>query len=164
MSDKVIAALIAALVSLAVAVFSYLSNKRTMESKSREIDKQLARQFTEKLYELRLEHYGRAFEITERLEQRKAPDFIVSPEVVRDVLGELMDWRAGQVALIMSSDTLQSFRELREAIGKRPGHGTRYSEEQAAKMLRFVADFRRAMRRDIGFMFDEERRRRNSRS
>ncbi|MDY6966024.1 MAG: hypothetical protein SVM80_08680 [Halobacteriota archaeon] len=66
-NPAILSAIIAALVSLSVAIISYFANRRKLRSDREALEIQLKRNFTEKLYDKRLEIYPLAFEITDSL-------------------------------------------------------------------------------------------------
>ncbi len=154
MEQKFYTALIAGIISLIIAFVSYFANKRSIESKSKDLEKQHKHNFKDKLNDLRLQHYAKAFRITEKIYYVKAPHYITNPDDIIAIHNELVDWKSGEASLIMSQQTIESFRKLRETLCKRPGHGDKYSKDQAEKILKLKSRFRGTMRGDIGFLDD----------
>jgi len=65
--QPIVAGLVAGIVSLIVAVLSFYATVRTVRAERQKLERELTRRLTERLYDLRLKHYPRAFEITEGL-------------------------------------------------------------------------------------------------
>lgn len=72
-----------------------------------------------------------------------------------------MAWKKGVVDLIISIEALESYFYLRDALMKNPESKEKYSEQQVEKISASTKNFRKQLRRDIGFMFREEKERRN---
>jgi len=64
--------------------------------------------------------------------------------------------------LIISNEALKSFYILRDSLMKNPAFKDGHSPEQIDKMIIALKDFRRQLRRDVGFMFREEKERRGN--
>ena len=63
----ILSAAIAAIVSLFNALISALANRRAIQAERERLERQLQRDMTTKLYDVRLEAYPKAIEITEGL-------------------------------------------------------------------------------------------------
>lgn len=114
--------------------------------------------FTNTLYELRLTTYPQAFEITDRIHKIKGGNY--EPDTIKEALKDLLDWKKGVVDLIISVEALESFIILRDTLMKNPETQDAYSIQQVDKISANTKDFRRQLRRDIGFLFREEKERR----
>ncbi len=153
-------ALIAALVSLSISLmtlFQFFKNKRFQED---QFIKANNRAFTSKLYDLRLEHYPGAFEILDNIYKEKGGN--IDPSKIRNVCEGLIKWKTGIVNLIISNEARKSFYVLRDSLMKNPAFRDGYSPEQIDKITISLKDFRRQLRRDVGFMFREEKERRGN--
>ncbi len=74
------------------------------------------------------------------------------PDEVQDILKELNRWAAGEAGLFMSLEAVEAYWNLREVMGKRPGNGDSYLEQQIENIWNAIISFRSAIRRDIGVM------------
>ena len=153
-------ALIAALVSLTISLitlFQFFKNKRFQED---QFNKANNRAFTSKLYDLRLEHYPKAFEILDEIYKEKGGN--IDPSKIRNVCEAIIKWKAGVINLIISNEARKSFYSLRDSLMKNPAFKDGYTPEQIDKITISIKDFRRQLRRDVGFMFREEKARRGT--
>jgi hypothetical protein len=147
-------AIIAAITSLIISTFSvYLSFRNQIQQKE-QFDKNQKRALTNKLYELRLENYPKAFSITEWLQKSKGNN--LDPKNALKVLEDLKEWKTGTISLIMSKVSVDKFYELRDALSKQPALGNSYSNEQIEKIWILRNQFRRSLRKDIGLLYEEE--------
>lgn len=80
---------------------------------------------------------------------------------MKEVLIELIEWKKGVVGLIISIEALESFIELRDVLMKNPETQNAYSKTQIENISCRVKEFRKQLRRDIGFLFREEKERRS---
>lgn len=94
MNETLIAAFVAALVSLLVSLLTHAAEKRKVESEENRQEREMRRRLTEKLLDLRLQAYPKAFAITDKLRGSiiltKGNE--ISKDYVMIVLQELMDW------------------------------------------------------------------------
>jgi len=157
MTLPLITAIIASSISLIGILISFFLNSRQIKQQDINIQRQLQRVMTQKLYELRLKNYPRAFEITERLKQERKPKFINPKEEIEAILKDLLEWKNGEVSLILSNDSLYLFGQLCNRLDKLPdGELGVFSQKQAENIFQARIDFRRSLRKDLGFLFDEE--------
>lgn len=150
--------IIAAGTSLIISLITLYQFFRSQDNQKKQFEKGLNRNLTSRLYELRLEHYPIAFEITDEIFRDKGGNFDV--EKLKDIREQLIYWKKGIISLIISVEAKDSYYILRDAIQKNPAMETRYSKEQIDKILNAKHDFRRQLRRDLGFMYREEKERR----
>lgn len=151
-------ALITASVSLVVSLmtlFQFFKNKRFQEDQANRASN---RAFTTKLYDLRLENYPRAFEIVDAIYREKGGQ--LNPVLIRSTCDDLIKWKTGIINLIISNEARRSFYVLRDLLLKNPAAKDSYSVEQSDKINTVLKDFKRQLRRDVGFMFREEKERR----
>lgn len=154
LSPALIAAITSLLISL-ITLFQFLKNKSFQEQ---QFIKANNRAFTSKLYDLRLEHYPKAFEILDALYKEKGG--IIDHVKVKNIAEQLIGWKTGVINLILSNEAHKSYFTLRDAMFKKPGDKDGYSLEQIEKITKYSKEFRRQLRRDVGFMFREEKERR----
>ena len=152
-SDAVISAAIAALVSFLVSLASYWIARQRLSSEERRFERGVARDLVLKLYDLRLTHYGQAFDITSRLALKTGNVYLGTPADVQRAAHDLTSWKQGKVNLIISTPALQAYQDLQDALAKPPtgvaGDETLYSKEQAEKIISLRNTFRRTLRNDI---------------
>ncbi|MDR6513777.1 hypothetical protein [Chryseobacterium camelliae] len=152
--------LITAIVSLSISLmtlYQFFNNKSFQEE---QFVKSNNRAFTSKLYDLRLEHYPNAFHILDELYKEKGGT--INPTIAKSCCENLIKWKTGIIHLIISNEARSSFFTLRDILMKNPAHQDRYSPEQVEKITFAIKDFRRQLRRDVGFMFREEKERRSN--
>jgi hypothetical protein len=153
-SPAIIAAVTSLIISL-LTLYQFLKNKHFLELQAA---KASDRAFTSKLYDLRLEHYPKAFELLDNIYKEKGG--VLNPQIVAETCKALTSWKKGIVGLIISNEANQSFHELRDAMIKNPSSVDKFSTEQIEKIMVATKEFRRQLRRDIGFIFREEKNRR----
>ena len=157
MTEQFSTALIASAISMLAILISSAINSREIKQQDKDTQKQLNRAMTQKLYDLRIKLYPKAFEITEALKQYKPPKFANTKEETDHILKLLMEWKTGEVSLALSSTSLYFFGRLRKNLRRTPaGTDGFFSREQAQSIHRAKVVFRRSLRRDVGFLFDEE--------
>src|SRR5215831_3433319 len=146
------AALITAITSLLISFLTLFQSLKTQRLQKLQFDKTQKRALTTKLYELRLIHYPKAFEITECLRMPKGGGY--DPSMILNVKDELNLWKSGMINMIISYDALLAFRELRKALNKQPGNGNIYTQEQESNIWKARAHFRKCLRIDLGLLHE----------
>jgi hypothetical protein len=154
LTPSVIAALTALVLSL-ITLFQFFKNQRFQQN---QFDKLNNRNLTTKLYDLRLENYPKAFDITDNIFKEKGGNY--SAVKLSSALNELIDWKKGVVNLIISVESRDSYFELRDILMKNPAENDSFSKEQIIKIDNATKNFRKQLRRDLGFLFREEIERR----
>lgn len=152
-------AITAAFTSLGISLltlYQFLKNQRFQQNQFEKLNN---RNFTTKLYDLRLEHYPRAFDIIETIKKEKGGGY--DTVKIQSAYSDMVAWKSGIVNLIISNETLISFNALRDSLAKNPSTVNQFSTEQIDKISYCSQDFRKQLRRDLGFMFREEKQRRN---
>ena len=156
--DLLLPAVIAAVTSLTISfitLYQFFKNKRLQEDL---FDKTNNRALTTKLYDLRLEHYPKALELIEEIYRKKGG--VIDPGAVRKSCEELISWKRGIINLIISNEAHESYYKLRDTLMKNPAQSNEYASEQVEKIILATKEFRRQLRRDVGFLFREEKDRR----
>jgi hypothetical protein len=143
MSPNLTAALIAGGVSLATALITYFSTKWKTQ-------KDLEGAFASRLQQLRLDHYPKAFEITERLGKRGNWSMEDASTMWLNLIVELRIWKSGIPALIMSNQTLSAYYAINEAMKASFAKGSHFGEQQIDRIIISRDKFRKALRKDIG--------------
>ena len=159
MSDFFTPSLVTAITSLVISLVALFQFYRNQNFQQKQFNKTINRNLTTKLYDLRLEIYPKAFEITDNIYKDKGGNF--DSERLKNSLNELIEWKKGKLNLIISSEALESYYQLRNNLMKNPANNNNYSPEQIEKITNSNNNFRKQLRRDLGFLFKEEKERRN---
>ena len=149
MSDALTTAITAGIVSLVITVITQFVLRRIEEQKIRQVN-------SSKLVEIRLTCYPMAFDITDAIEQRKAPEGTLSREELKEIQRKLKEWKKGTVSLVISQKSLKAFYDLRSALSAHYGEQDKYSEVQIEKLFLLKKAFRGCLRTDLGLLFRDE--------
>lgn len=150
LSEKIIVALIAGLVSLVVAMLGFLATYFQHKASRKKLEKEFENKFIEKLYIKRAELYPTAFDHVSRIRRLKKPEGIIPKEYQDSILKDLNIWTESEAGLFMSDDVIKAYYELRKVLGKNPGNGQYYTDIQIEKIWNARVNFRVALRRDLG--------------
>jgi hypothetical protein len=156
MGDEVTAALIAAIVSGFASIITYLIATNKIRAERDAMERELQRKLTDRLYDLRLQHYPGAFVITDQLGKHHSAPVEQRPAFYADLVQQLRQWKKGEPSFLMSDKSLQAYRQLLEALKANPALGNRYNEQQMDRIWRKRVAFRDALRDDVGLLFVEE--------
>lgn len=159
MNEIITPSIIAALTSLIISIITLFQFFRSQKLQQKQFDKNLSRGLTSKLYDLRIDCYPKAFEITDSIHKLKGGNY--DPKIIQTALAELIDWKKGIVSLVISVEALESFIALRDVLMRNPEKKDTYSSTQIENISHRTKDFRKQLRRDIGFLFREEKERRS---
>jgi hypothetical protein len=160
LSDTMVTAGLSGVVSLAVALASQWTAARRLQAEDDRLERQIESGAAHRLYELRMQVYPRAFEITAELGKTSMLSAASAVEKMSGIADELRAWRQGAPALVMSDASLRAYHRLLQAITRNPALGTNYSEAQLTKIWRTRLAFRGELRRDVGLLEAERRGRR----
>jgi hypothetical protein len=149
-----ITAIIAALTSLVISFLSLYQALKNQRLQKEQFEKTQKRNLTTKLYDLRLTNYPKAFEITDKIQKVKGGNFNV--QHIENICKELTEWKSGIVSLIISIEALKAYYDLKDALERKPSLGEKFANEQVDKIWKLRNDFRRRLRRDVGFLYKEE--------
>jgi hypothetical protein len=155
-SDIIIVALIAGSVSLVVSAIGSGATLFTNAANRRRLEREIRHKFVEKLYEIRLEVYPEAFEITQLILRRKTPMKINKRDELMAIRKRLLEWSNSKAALVLSRRSMRAFYALKNALNKQPGLKDEYTDEQVEKIWSARNQFRRCLRRDLGVLLDED--------
>lgn len=159
MNEIITPSIIAALISLIISIITLFQFFRSQKLQQKQFDKNLSRGLTSKLYDLRIDCYPKAFEITDSIHKLKGGNY--DPKIIQTALAELIDWKKGIVSLVISVEALESFIALRDVLMRNPEKKDTYSSTQIENISHRTKEFRKQLRRDIGFLFREEKERRS---
>jgi len=157
-ASALIAAGVAAAVSLVVGGLTYWATIRGHRAERLRLERELQRTMTAKLYDQRMAAYPKVWKITEALRRSslEAAGAQVSPAYFAPVLAAIDEWAATDGAMILSSDTVDALYEIRRALRDEPDSPAGYTEAQIERMRTAKGRFRRELRRDVQLLFTEE--------
>lgn len=153
-----ISAAIAAFVSLVVGVLTYAATRRSQQNLIKMQERELTRRFTERLYDLRLAAYPKAFEITDRLRLKFMFGGDLKREELEAVSTQLHQWHTGSAAFLLSKKGRIAFYKLVDYLEMQPEAGAEgfYSGEQRAAISKAANAFWGELRNDVGLLHEEE--------
>ncbi|WP_281612922.1 hypothetical protein [Flammeovirga sp. SubArs3] len=150
-------ALATALVSVLVSIFTLIRFLITKKRLKQEFKTSQLRKTTEQLVDLRLKHYPRAFEISDRIIKIKGNQ--LDPVEINEVRKDLLEWKTGITRLIISNESHSYLLELHKATTKQTANGNEYAPEQVEKIWNLRRKFRGSLRADIGILHMEDENR-----
>ncbi len=153
-SDTIVSAIVAAVVSLIAAILSHLSQRKTIRSQRDQLERELQRKFTERLYDLRLESYPKAFEISDDLRGEFLFQRPVSTTQLRRVRARLAAWHKSTAGFLLSSDALKAYYEIRDALNV--SNGVRFDFDRIRAIWQAKNGFRKALKADLNLLYLEE--------
>ena len=156
MNVGLVSAIIAAVVALIGAILSFMANRRALRADLEKVEMELARKFTEKLYDQRLATYPIAFEITDDLRGKKLFRAEITREYLQQALERLIDWHRKN-GLILSQDTVVGYKQLRNALETVIVREGALTEELLVPIQKGKVYFRACMRKDLNLLYSEER-------
>jgi hypothetical protein len=154
----IVSAAIAALVSLVVAIISFVMNKNSLKSEREKFERELQRNMTTRLYDIRLEVYPEAISITDGLRNSRmsAQGDGLSAEYFQGILSGLDQWHANKAFLLLSPKAVSTFYALRRTLRAKPAANGKYSKAQIEDIWHAKGRFRNALRSDIQLLYTEE--------
>ena len=155
MDIKFVPIIIATIISVFSGITTYLISRRKLRIDQKKLYQDFYSKYSEKIVDLRLQHYGEALEISDRIYQKKAPELINSQAELRAIARDLQSWRRGVVGLILSPKSLIAFRELTNHMTKNHGNGSNFTERQVEKIWNARINFRASLRLDIWNIINE---------
>ena len=155
-SVPLLSALVAALISLVVGVLTFVATSRSLANQRRMQERELDRRFTQRLYDLRLDSYPRAFEITDRLrgDELFSPSLTVSD--LEAVARDLNEWYRTKAAFVLSDDSMKAWYAIKGVLAKKPAPDGHHSEESRQAIWHAKNRLRAALRADINLLYIEE--------
>lgn len=158
MEIAVITAIISAVVSLTVTLITVFASRNTIKAEREKLERELQRSMTVKLYDVRIEAYPQAMQITEGLRKSRLGENEkgLPEEYFKDILSQLDAWHATKAAFIISRNSLYQLYALRKALREKPESNGKYSSEQINRVWDAKGKFRSALRADIQLLFKEE--------
>ena len=155
-SDAMLTAFIAAVVSLIASLATYVATLRSMLHQREMQERDFERSFTEKLYELRLSAYPKAFAVTDQLRSEYVFGEGLSHELLTKVREELLEWHRSSAGFLLSKDALKAYYSIRDVLTLAPEDDAGYSRSQRKKLWERKNRFRSALKQDLNLMYQEE--------
>jgi hypothetical protein len=157
MIEKLLTALIAAIVSLVVSLLTIWSNRRKLESEERRHGLDHRRRLTEKILDLRLAAYPKAFGITYELTYPLLLSSNVVPvEHILNVKEKLVEWERSDGAFLFSKGSLRAYRDLLTALSEEPRGENGFSRKQRDRIWRCKNRFRGALKADLKLLYEDD--------
>jgi hypothetical protein len=160
MEPNIGAAIIAGSVSFFTAiitvVISFFISRSSIRSEIEKLHIQQKRAFTEKLYELRLDIYPEAFDITQDVGKKGERDHQTVETLIRNTRDNLATWHRKKAGLVLSERSLKAYYELRDALSKQPARQDEFATEQLKKIWFARNVFRGCLRDDVGLLHEED--------
>jgi hypothetical protein len=150
--ENLMSALIAAAVSLVVALASLLATSLQLRNARKRQQIDIAHTFSERIYDQRIKLYPAGYALLGRIRRLGPPHYLPHPDHMKEVKDNINQW-AGETSLFFSRDTAEAYWDLRSALAKNPAHGDDYSEQQAEKVYLARNRLRQKMRVDVGNLY-----------
>jgi len=154
----ILTAVISAIVSLTVTLITVFVSRGNIRAEREKLERELQRSMTARLYDMRLEVYPQAVEITEKLRRSHMAEqgINLNENYFRDVLAQLDAWHATKAGFIISRRSLERLYALRKALREKPEAEGQYSQEQIERIAVAKGAFRASLWKDIQLLFEEE--------
>lgn len=152
LNDKITTGIIAGGISIVGFCFTYLTTKRKLRQEKIHFNRNLSNSYVEKLYELRIKHYGQAFEITDLVGKKIEKTLGELPYYHQEVLNEIRSWKSGEVNLVLSEKSLMAYYELIRHLQLSVDAENIYTNEMLDEMWEARTQFRLALRTDLGLL------------
>lgn len=149
MTDKIISAIISGAVAFVGFVVTYFITIRKSRQDFNLFEKEQSRKYGEKLYDLRLKHYGLAFELTDRMGKPMGLSEEELPKTYLEIVEKLRDWKKGEVNLVLSDRSIDCYYDLIDVVDY---DEEKYSEGQKDVIWKARDNFRRSLRQDLGLL------------
>jgi hypothetical protein len=163
MSTSVTAAVIAAVVSLAVAIISvvaaFLTTRATLRRDHDRQEADLKRTMTERLYDRRVAVYPGLFAATDPFRRSRLDEAPDLAKHLAEAAARVEEWHAREGGLLLSAAAYQRMLDLRNNVRRYLDSSDDPQQIQHLKGEIWVAKnrLREAMRADLGLLFDEDR-------
>jgi len=156
--EELVAGVIAAVVSLTVALITVVINRNALRVEREKFERELQRNMTARLYDLRIESYPKGLEVTEGLRRSRLVEQGdgISEEYFKNMLAQLDTWHATKAGFLLSHKALHRLYDLRDALRDKPVADGKYSKAQIEKIWQAKGAFRSALRADIRLLYKEE--------
>jgi len=151
----IISIVFAALVSTGIASIFFQRLKREV-LKANHKPNNNSNHLDDKICELRLSSYPRAFEITDQLGSQYLFKNKVSCGSVKQIREDLIEWNKALTGFVLSEKSLKTFYKLREALDLNSGHNHFLNQERLEKIWKAKSQFRACLREDVNLTSEED--------
>ncbi len=158
MDPKLVSALVAGVVALLVSLVSLAYQKKRLVSEEKRSEREEIRRVTERLYDMRLAAYPKAYEITRSLLSHEIEQTGLTRELLSSVRHELVDWAPSDASFILSRKSRRSFHVLRQQLDEALKLDNTNITDQVKLIRKARGPFRRNLRRDLRLLFLEDER------
>lgn len=155
---KIISAMIAGFISLLVSLGTMAYARRRLQFDKQRFEQETVRKATERLYEMRLEAYPKAYRITFPLLGHVLEDTGLTHTILQSVHSELVAWASSEASFILSRKSRRAFHELREQLERLIKLDDPNTDSEIAIIREKRGHFRRNLRRDVHLLFLEDER------
>jgi phosphate/sulfate permease len=152
----IISLVFAALVSAFVANICFQRLKREVLKKNHKQNNNHSPQLDDKICELRLSSYPRAFEITDQLGSQYLFKNKISTGSVKQIREDLIEWNKALAGFVLSEKSLKTFYKLREALDLNSSHNHFLNQERLEKIWKAKSQFRACLREDVNLTSEED--------
>ena len=158
MEIALLTAIISAIVSLTITLITVFASRSTIKAEREKLERELQRSLTTKLYDVRIEVYPQAMQMTEKLRRSNLAKQgeNLTEDYFKEVLSQLDAWHATKAAFIISRNSLYKLYALRKTLREKPESNGHYSSEQIDRVWKAKGEFRSALRTDIQLLFKED--------
>ena len=156
MDFRILSALIAGIVSVAISLGSLWATKYKIKFEKQKQERELERKLTERLYELRIDAYPKAFSITAGLLGHILETENITRDVIQEIYKQISEWSSSDANFILSKKSLNAYYRLRDSLLVDPEIGDTYSKEQIKIMWKSKNKLRACLVDDLKLLFKEE--------
>lgn len=146
----------AALVSAFVANIFFQRLKRDVLKENHKQNNNHSPQLDDKICELRLSRYPRAFEITDQLGSQYLFKNKISSASIKQIREDLIEWNKALAGFVLSEKSLKAFYKLREALDLNSGHHHSLNQERLERIWKAKSQFRTCLREDVNLASEED--------
>jgi hypothetical protein len=163
MSSTVTAAIIAAAVSVAVAItsvaLSYLTTRATLRRDHERQEADFRRTMTQRLYDRRVAVYPGLFAATDAFRRSRLDEAKDLSAHLTEALARVNEWHAHEGGLLLSPSAYDRMLDLRTTVRRYLDASTDPQQLEDLKNQIWLCKnhLREAMRADLGLLFDEDR-------
>ncbi|MDD5222423.1 MAG: hypothetical protein PHE84_00405 [bacterium] len=152
----IISIVFAALVSTGIASVFFHRFKREISKASPKPNHNNSNHLDDKICELRLSSYPRAFEITDPLGSQYLFKNKISTGSIKQIRENLIEWNKALAGFVLSEKSLKAFYKLREALDLNSGHNHFLSQERLERIWKAKSHFRACLREDVNLASEED--------
>ena len=156
LNPVVLSASIAGVISLIGVLISFITNQHSIKTQGDRFEKELQRRFTDKLYELRLDSYPKAFEITDDLRGEFLFRKGISIKKLASIRLELSKWNKTKAGFLLSESSLREYYAIRDSLDFSPPNDV-LTEDRMNTIWKCKNRFRSALKEDLNLLYVEEK-------